>query len=307
MGVFLRSSLSAALAVALVLLFITSALAGLRSQERTDQVGAALAAEPAVQRVVVDVATDAALDTLMAGPLQLGPIAPLLRPLVSVLLTQFLATDAGQAMLADALADVIRQASFGPPLIVDLRSALAAALEIAPAPLGDVADELLFDDAAGLLLIDADGARTGDASEIAALRATRTTSIVGILSGRWALTLLAAAAMLLTLALVLLHRGARGAGGRPGAPAGLILAVSLPVALAINFTSEPLSRALARSNLLPMTGTGELTRALTQDVLPLLVTQFSALLGPTGLLASALAAGSIMWLSLVHLRGRAGD
>jgi hypothetical protein len=304
MRTVLRGALSAILAAALVLLFLTSALAGLRSPAGTDRAGAALATDPTVQRVVADIATDAALETLARGPLPLGSLLPLLRPLFVNVLTTVLATEAGEALLAEALADVVRQVSFGPPLILDLRPALAAALEIAPAPLAVVADALLFDDAAGMILIDADGVRVGEATEVAAVRTSRSTSLVGALSDRITLILLATAAVLLALALVLLHRDETG---RAGAPAGVVLAVSLPIALTLSLAPGALTRALARMSMLPVTGADPATSELADVLLPLVAAQFSALLGPTRLLATLLAAASIAGLAIVHLGRRAGD
>lgn len=304
MRTVLRGALSAILAVVLVLLLLTSALAGLRSPSGTDRAGAALATDPTVRRIVADVATDAALETLARGPLPLGSLLPLLRPLFANVLATVLATEAGEALLADALADVVQQVSFGPPLILDLRPALAAALEIAPAPLAVVADALLFDDAAGLLLIDADGVRAGGTTEVAALRTSRSSRLVGALSDRLTLVLLAIAASLLTLALVLLHRDETG---RAGAPAGLLLAVSLPVALTLTLAPGALTRALARMSMLPVTGADSATSELADVLLPLVAAQFSLLLGPTRLLATLLAAVSIAGLAIIHLGRRAGD
>jgi hypothetical protein len=300
----LRGTLSAILAAVLVLLFLTSALAGLRSPSGTDRAGAALAADPTVRRVVVDVATDAAVERLERGPLPLGPLLPILRPLFAEVLATVLATETGEALLADTLADVVQQVSFGPPLVLDLRPALAAALEIAPAPLAVVADELLFDDAAGLLLIDADGVRAGGTTEVAALRTSRSTSLVGALSDRLTLILLATASLLLTTALVLLQRNE---SGRAGAPAGVLLAVSLPVALALTFAPGALTRALARTSMRPVTGADDATSELVDALLPIIAEQFSQLLGPTRLVAILLAAVSIVSLAIVHLGHRAGD
>jgi len=303
MSSVLRSVLSAVLAVVLALMFLTSGLADLRSPAGAERAGAALAEDPTVQRVVVDLTTDAALDTLATGPLPLGPLLPLLRSLITNVLMQFLATETGQTILAGALADVVQQASFGPPLILDLRPALAAALEIAPAPLLNVADVLLFDDTTGLLLLDADGVRSGAATEVAALRASRSTNTVGALSHRIMPALLGAVALILVV-LLLARRDERV---RPGAPAGIVLAVSFPVALTLAFAAGALTRALARLILLPFTGPDEAASELTDVLVPLVATQFADLLGPTRLLATSLAAASLLWLAFVHLRGRIGD
>jgi hypothetical protein len=297
-----RIALSGLLAVSLALMLLVSALVGLRSPSATAEVGAVLAADATVRGAVVDLATDAALDALADGAVPLGPLLPLLRPVLTEVLAQVLDSEPGRAILSRALADLVRQASFGPPLVLDLRTALAVGLEYAPPQLGDISDLLLFDDAAGLLVIDGDGIGPGDPREVAALRATRTSGTVGGLPDRWTLRLLAVVVTLLSVALVLLGRGGPR---RSAAPAGVLLSVALPVALLLTFASTMITQAIGRIGAFATADTTD--TALWDALLPLLSEQFATLLGPTRLLATAIAGGALVALTVVHVGRRADD
>jgi len=146
------------LAVASVtaLLIVVSAVADLRAPQATAELGASLAADPSVREVV----SDALIEALLADAAQRSPVASSLLALIRPLLTQAASTaidsPAGQAALASALTDALRQLTFPGPIVIDLRAAALIAADTAPPPLDTLARTAVEQGDVGLLVIGDD-------------------------------------------------------------------------------------------------------------------------------------------------------
>jgi hypothetical protein len=260
-------ALRAAAALAVVALLLSTALAGLRSPTRTEALASELAAAPIVQELVADALI---AEVLADAELRLGPVASLLLPIVRPGIERFIratvSSPAGQAALASALTDTIRQLSVRGPTVVDLRAAVEAALAAAPEDLAPVLRALLDGRDVGRLVLGAGEDTVVDVGTSA--RAVAPGTIAGLPSG------------IVVGGLALLAAGLLAAVGRRAAGT-VLLAVALPTALLLWFAPEVATGLLGRG--LPADD-------LIGDLAPLIGSGIEVLLAPVRLLAGALAA-----------------
>lgn len=276
-----RASAVAATVLTLVVLLIVTALAGLRSPTRTAELAEALAAEPAVQQLVVE----ALVDELLDGAVQrLGPTAGLLLPLLRAPIEQFVtsavASPAGRAALTSALSDTLRQLTVRGPTVIDLQAAVASALADAPPQLAEALQALTSDRALGRIVL---GGEPEDAVDVAL------GTVGGVPSS-------VALALVLVVALALLVAIGLRAGGLS------LLAIGLPAAVLLWLAPE-----VATGLLEPATGDDGLLTELS----PLLAEGIRTLLEPVRWLATAMTGIGAVLLGCLGIRhaptvGRSG-
>jgi len=151
-----RLLLILAIAVLAPALLVMSALADLRSPEGTAALGAGLAADPAVQTLLVDAVVDAVLaDIVDRGPAT-APLVMFVRPLLADAVEATIATPAGRAAVSVALTEALRQLTVAGPIVIDLRPAALAAAEEAPPPLDTLARAAVAQGLVGLIVLGSD-------------------------------------------------------------------------------------------------------------------------------------------------------
>jgi hypothetical protein len=261
------AALRASALLAVILLLLSAALAGLRSPDRTEAVVAELAASPAVQQLVAD----ALIDELLADAgMRLGPIAsvllPIARPGIERFVRATVSSPAGQAALASALTDTVRQLSVRGPTVIDLRAALDAAVDAAPEELAPILRALLDDRDIGRLTLGQEAGASVD--ELAATPAVAPGTIAGLPS------IVVVGVLGLLAAGLLVAVGLRAAGG-------ILLGIALPTAIVLWTAPDVATGILGRG--LPEDG-------LIGDLAPLVAAGVEALLTPVRLLAGALGA-----------------
>jgi len=257
--------------LAVVALLVGTALAGLRSPARTETLAAELAASAAVQRLVAD----ALIDELLAdAEMRLGPVASLLLPIARPGIERFVratvSSPAGQAGLASALTDTIRQLSVRGPTVIDLRAALEAAVAAAPEELAPILRALLDGREVGRLVLGQDQGQHQDAS-LDALTPARTIA-PGTIAGLPSSVVVGLLAMVALGLLVAVGLRATGA---------ILLVTGLPTAIVLWTAPELATGLLGRG--LPEDG-------LIGDLAPLVASGVEAMLTPVRLLAAGLAA-----------------
>lgn len=262
-------------------LLVTSALADLRSPTGTEQLGATLAADPAVQDLVVAGIVDAVAEDVRSRGPALAALVPALRPAVERAVAAAVASPAGEAALASALTDALRQLTTPGPLVIDLRAAAGAAAAELPPPLdelvavalaqGDLGVIVLGDDAAGT------GAGAGSRPDVAP------EDVTGTVAGVPSSLAVAGVALLLAGALVALVVAVPPAGRRAsliGAGARLLV-VGAPSAFVLSRAPD---LALGRLADVP-----ELSDPQLVAVVEVLVGGLTDLLSPTATVALAVA------------------
>lgn len=282
--------MASVVAVLAVTLVVTSALTDLRSPDGTEALGATLADDDAVRTVVVDSAVDAILEDATERSGVLGPLVPLVRPLLEASVVAALDTSAGRAALASALTDALRQLTVPGPIAIDLRSAALVAAEEVPAPLDTLIRTAVAEGGVGVLVlgdVDEDNDEDGTVEGPQPLAPEAVGRVAGLAPGlaRWLSALALAAAVLLLVA----------PGTRTDASAG-----ARPTRRSIRLTvtgSLLLATGVATTLLLhmaPDTITARLVASLPEDdavgvALPSLLSGIVELLGPTGRAALVLA------------------
>jgi len=226
----LRAGLVLLTVLAVALLLLVVALAGLRSEERTAALGSSLAADPVVRELVVEALVDGALEEMSGRSRLLALLAPSLDGPLTVLGNEVLATPAGEAALSSALTDMVRGITTPGPIVIDLRAALTLAARTAPEPLDRVLDELLAGTDLGLIVLAGDPADEqavgGASTEDARPGAPSTTAIV-----------LAALLMLAALTALTLV-GSGSAAARVGRTSLVLLLTTAPVLLVLLVVPE---------------------------------------------------------------------
>jgi hypothetical protein len=282
--------MASVVAVLAVTLVVTSALTDLRSPDGTEALGATLADDDAVRTVVVDSAVDAILEDATERSGVLGPLVPLVGPLLEASVVAALDTSAGRAALASALTDALRQLTVPGPIAIDLRSAALVAAEEVPAPLDTLIRTAVAEGGVGVLVlgdVDEDNDEDGTVEGPQPLAPEAVGRVAGLAPGlaRWLSALALAAAVLLLVA----------PGTRTDASAG-----ARPTRRSIRLTvtgSLLLATGVATTLLLhmaPDTITARLVASLPEDdavgvALPSLLSGIVELLGPTGRAALVLA------------------
>ncbi len=271
----------AAAALAVAALLLATAVAGLRSPARTE----ALAAELAASAVVQELVSDALIDELLVDArTRLGPVGaallPIARPGIERFVRTAVSSPAGEAALASALTDTIRQVSVRGPKVIDLRAALEAAVAAAPAELAPVLRALLDGRDIGRLVLGVADEDALDASTSARVIAPGT--IAGLPSGA-VVGILA----LVTVAL-LAAAGLKVAGT-------LLVVLALPTAVVLwvapGLATDLLGRGLPEDGLI-----GELA--------PVVAAGVGSLLTPVRLLAGTLAAAGAGLLIMARIMAR---
>ncbi len=267
----------ASAALAVIALIIGAALAGLRSAERTEALAAELASSADVQRLVAD----ALITELLAdAESRLGPVRSLLLPIVRPGIERFVratvSSPAGQAALASALTDTIRQLSVRGPTVIDLRAALEAATAAAPQELAPILRALLDGRDIGRLVLG--GSEDEGVDVLTPARAVAPGTIAGLPSG------LVVALLALLATVLLVAAGLRAAGA-------ILLTIALPTAIALWVAPELATGLLGRG--LPDDG-------LIGDLTPLVESGVEALIAPVRLLAAGLAALGAILLVVVR-------
>jgi hypothetical protein len=259
------------------LLLVTSALADLREPEGTAALAAALAEDPAVRAVV----SDALVESLLADAAERSPAAagllPLIRPLLVEAVRAAAESPAGRAALTSALTDALRQLTLDGPIVLDLRAAALVAADTAPAPLDALALAAVQQGSVGLVVLGGGGPGVRDA-ELAPPSGEDLRRVAG-LPATGAIVL--AAALLAALIVGLVGRSA------VARPRRLLLAGSSLVVVG--------AAASALLRIAPSLVVDRFAGALAEesgpilDLLPLLLDGLIGLLGPTIILAGALA------------------
>ena len=186
-------------AVLAVTLVLTSVLTDLRSPDGTEALGATLADDDAVRTLIVAGAVDAILGDAIERSGVLGPLVPLVGPLLEAGVVAALDTSAGRAALASALTDALRQLTVPGPIAIDLRRAALVAAEEVPAPLDTVIRTAVAEGGVGVLVLgdvdEDDGAVEGPQP----LAPEDVGRVAGLAPGlaRWLSALALAAAVLL--------------------------------------------------------------------------------------------------------------
>lgn len=283
--------LALVVAVLAVTLVVTSALTDLRSPDGTEALGATMADDDAVRMLIVAGAVDAILEDATERSGVLGPLVPLVGPLLEASVVAALDTSAGRAALASALTDALRQLTVPGPIAIDLRSAALVAAEEVPAPLDTLIRAAVAEGGVGVLVLgDADDdADEGDAGTVEGpqpLAPEDVGRVAGLAPGlaRWLSTLALAAAVLL-----LVVPGTRtdvSPGARP-VRRSVRLTVTGSLLLATGVATTLLLR------MAPDTVTERLVASLPEDdavgaALPALLSGIVELLGPTGRVALVL-------------------
>jgi hypothetical protein len=282
--------LALGVAVLAVTLVVTSALTDLRSPDGTQALGVTLADDDAVRTVVVTSAVDAILEDATERSGMLGPLVPLVGPMLQASLVAALDTSAGRAALASALTDALRQLTVPGPIAIDLRSAALVAAEEVPAPLDTLIRTAVAEGGVGVLVlgdVDEDNDEDGTVEGPQPLVPEDVGRVAGLAPGlaRWLSVLALATAVLLLV--VPATRMDASPGARPiRRPDRLIVTGSLLLATGVVTT------LLLR--VAPDTVTTRLVAWLPEDeavgaALPSLLSGIIGLLGPTGRVALMLA------------------
>ena len=240
--------------------------------------------------MVVTSAVDAILEDATERSGVLGPLVPLVGPMLQASLVAALDTSAGRAALASALTDALRQLTVPGPIAIDLRSAALIAAEQVPAPLDTLMRTAVAEGGVGVLVlgdVDEDNDEDGTVEGPQPLAPEDVGRVAGLAPGlaRWLSALALAAAVLLLVA----------PGTRTDASAG-----ARPTRRSIRLTvtgSLLLATGVATTLLLhmaPDTITARLVASLPEDdavgvALPSLLSGIVELLGPTGRAALMLA------------------
>ena len=262
-----------ALLVAVLILALSvvtvSALADLRSPEGTAELGATLAADPDVQALLVDAVVEAIVQDAVARSPIVAPLVGLVRPLLVQAAEATIASPAGQAAVASALTDALRQLTTPGPLVIDLRAATLASAEVAPPPLDTLARVAVEQGVVGLIVLgDTDGI---DAAELATPDPERVGRVAGLRGG----VALALVALLLAVAV--------GALLLPSAPSrrGATVTAGVVIAL-VGAASAALLRTAPDALVERIATAPEVSDSPIAGVLPVLVEGLSGLLARTG-------------------------
>ncbi len=275
-------------AVLAVTLVVTSALTDLRSPDGTEALGATLADDDAVRTLIVAGAVDAILEDATERSGVLGPLVPLVGPLLEASVVAALDTSAGRAALASALTDALRQLTVPGPIAIDLRSAALVAAEEVPAPLDTLIRAAVAEGGVGVLVLgDIDEDDGGTVEGPQPLAPEDVGRVAGLAPGlaRWLSALALAAAVLLLV--VPGTRTDASPGARP-TRRSIRLTVTGSLLLATGVATTLLLR------MAPDTVTERLVASLPEDdavgaALPSLLSGIVELLGPTGRVALMLA------------------
>ncbi len=271
-------------AVLAVTLVVTSALTDLRSPDGTEALGATLADDDAVRTLIVAGAVDAILEDATERSGVLGPLVPLVGPLLEASVVAALDTSAGRAALASALTDALRQLTVPGPIAIDLRSAALVAAEEVPAPLDTLIRAAVAEGGVGVLVLgDIDEDDGGTVEGPQPLAPEDVGRVAGLAPGlaRWLSALALAAAVLLLV--VPGTRTDASPGARP-TRRSVRLTVTGSLLLATGVATTLLLR------MAPDTVTERLVASLPEDdavgaALPSLLSGIVELLGPTGRVA----------------------
>jgi hypothetical protein len=252
-----------------------SALADLRSPEGTAELGASLAADPDVQTLLVDAVVEAIVqDAVERSPI-VTPLIGLLRPALVQAAEATISSPAGQAAVATALTDTLRQLTTPGPLVIDLRAATLASAEVAPPPLDTLARVAVEQGIVGLIVLgDADGI---DATEIAAPDPASVGRVIGLRGG----VALALAALLLAVAV--------GALLLPSTPSRRAVTTTAGVVVtAVGAAGSMLLRTAPDTLVERIATVPEVSSSPIAGVLPALVEGLSELLRRTGTISIGL-------------------
>ena len=281
--------LAPVVAVLAVTLVVTSALTDLRSPDGTEALGATLADDDAVRTLIVAGAVDAILEDATERSGVLGPLVPLVGPLIEASVVAALDTSAGRAALASALTDALRRLTVPGPIAIDLRRAALVAAEEVPAPLDTLIRTAVAEGGVGVLVLgDIDEDDGGTVEGPQPLAPEDVGRVAGLAPGlaRWLSALALAAAVLLLLAVPGTRTDA-SPGARP-TRRSIRLTVTGSLLLATGMATTLLLR------MAPDTITARLVASLPEDdavgdALPSLLIGIVELLGPTSRVALVLA------------------
>ena len=275
-------------AVLAVTLVVTSTLTDLRSPDGTEALGATLADDDAVRTLIVAGAVDAILEDATERSGVLGPLVPLVGPLIEASVVAALDTSAGRAALASALTDALRRLTVPGPIAIDLRRAALVAAEEVPAPLDTLIRTAVAEGGVGVLVLgDIDEDDGGTVEGPQPLAPEDVGRVAGLAPGlaRW-LSALALAAAVLLLAVP----GTRTDASPDARPTrrSIRLTVTGSLLLATGVATTLLLR------MAPDTITARLVASLPEDdavgdALPPLLIGIVELLGPTSRVALVLA------------------
>jgi hypothetical protein len=147
-----------------------------------------------------------------------GPLLPLLRPVLVAIAGDAIASDAGTAALASAIADAVLQASLSGPIVVDVRAAVLAGAATAPEPFASLARAATLDRDVGLVVLRGDGRSAGQVlADRSASRATSSAAGPRLLGMTPGVARLVAAALLLAGLVALVGPAPRRAPTAPPA------------------------------------------------------------------------------------------
>lgn len=275
-------------AVLAIILVVTSALTDLRSPDGTEALGAMLADDDTVRTVIVAVSVDAILTDATERSGVLGPLVPLVGPLLEASVVAALDAPSGRAALASALTGALRQLTVPGPIIIDLRSAALAAAEQVPAPLDTLMRTAVAEGGVGVLVLGGVGENDdGTIGQPRPLAPEDVGRVAGLAPGlaRW-LSVLALA----TAVLLLVVPGTRTDASPDVHPTRR--SVRLIVTGFLLLATGVLTTLLLR--VAPDTVTARLVASLPEDdavgaALPALLSGVAELLGPTGRVALMLA------------------
>jgi len=283
-----RAAVGVVVFAAATVLVATTALAGLRSPERTAALGTALADDPAVRELVGTTVVDRLLDGAAETEPGLAVLLPLVRPILVDAVSTALDAPAGRAALATTLTDAVRQLTFAGPVVLDLRPAVLAAADEAPPPLDTFARAAVERGAVGIVVL-------GDADPDAAAE-PRSADALARIAGLEAGIATAAAWALLGVALVAsVAPAGPGRSARLRAAGAALLITGAPVAVLLRLTPERVSAALT-TRIAEEAGGG--TDELLAAVLPTVADGADVLLARTGDVGLALAAAGAVLLVL---------
>jgi hypothetical protein len=206
--------LTALIALATGLLLVATSLGALQDREAAQELADELAATPEVQQLV----TDALIADVSARVPLAGPLLPLLRPVLVAIAGDAIASDAGTAALASAIADAVLQASLSGPIVVDVRAAVLAGAATAPEPFASLARAATLDRDVGLVVLRGDGRSAGQVlADRSASRATSSAAGPRLLGMTPGVARLVAAALLLAGLVALVGPAPRRAPTAPPA------------------------------------------------------------------------------------------
>ena len=294
------------LGLATALLLVTTALGALRDRGAVQEFAEVLASEPQVQQLVTASVADALIADVAARAPLVAPLLPVIRPALLAIASDVIASEAGTAALASAIADAFLQVSVSGPIVLDLRAALIDGAATAPEPIASLARAAALDGDVGLIVLRSDGRSAAEVlagragSRIGAPAASSSDVAPRVLGARTGVVRMIAIALLLVASLALVaptsppspaasasatastSTPATGRAPRIAWAAAGVLIAAAPAAIALRLVPAAL---ITRSTA---TESGPPPDATLEMLAPFLIEGVERMLSPTRMLAELL-------------------